>query len=793
MPRASGSLARFLAIAVLLATVGPGVAQDDPGKNRTIVRVPYVRGLPALKMDLERRSTERYALVVGNATYEHADGLPNAATDAALVAGLLRRAGYTVAEYHDLTKKGFEAALRQALYEADYGSEFIFYYAGHGVQIGDGNYLLPTDMALGSVHDVRLGTVSLSSVMSVISSRARSVMMVIDSCRNNPFPDQRALVSLEETPRPLQTGFVASDTPINSLMVFSTSPGAVALDGAGTNSPFTKAFVEIAEANPGRPLDDLLKDVRRRVYLDTGKLQVPWSSSSLIEPLSLQLAATPGSEPVAPRRTGETMMLSANLDRKVDIGDRLSSAGSDAFVLRVPPNAGRLELRGESGFEPVQTDSRVPGERLKDLTYATQVQGAAEAGVTTVSEVSDGFKLQIGDTAHQIEVALEIDECDRQAGDHLDPEGIGFARYPNEIEPEVALAACEAAVARAPTVGRFHYQLGRAYLTLNRLDTARAEFKAAAELGHTRAYHGLGTVELAEVLSEGGGGREPAPPEAMAFFLEGVQRGDPYAYHSLGLQMLTFPETDSDRLTGYELLSRALELGHTFSMNALGLYFLEQDSDHYDPDRGLSYLTESAERGDIYGLDNLGHVALTGIGGQPVDLAAAEAWFRKAAEGGHPSAPSSLGRMYFNAQIGGRSDAAKAIEWYDIGLARGDAWGGTNAAWIIANQRPPGFTPFDAASRAAKAATMRNTEAATEALAVLDGLAPAALDGGGQQLMRDLGAEVGVDGAFGATSQAALDGLGDRHGRQFPDTPKDRVLALAKLYWENTKFRVDLY
>ncbi len=793
MPKALRSIVLLLAMAVALLNFAPAVAQDDLGKNRTIVRVPYVRGLPSLEMDLEKPSTGRYALVVGNSDYEHAEDLPNAASDAALMAGLLRRAGYAVAEYQNLTKRGFEAALRQALFEADFGAEFVFYYAGHGVQIGDGNYLLPSDMALGSVHDVRLGTVSLSSVMSVISSRARSVMMVIDSCRNNPFPDQRAVVSLEETPLPLQTGFAASDTPINSLVVFSTSPGAVALDGIGSNSPFTKAFVDIAEANSGRPLDDLLKEIRRRVYVDTGKLQVPWSSSSLIEPIALQLTALPGSEPAAPLRTGDAMTLSASLDRKVDIGDRLSSAGSSSFVLRAPPQAGRLELRGADGFETLASNARISGERLKDLTYASRAQSPALNGDAPVLEVSDGFELQIGDTAHKIQVALEVDECDRQAGDHLDPEGIGFARYPSEIEPQTALAACQAAVARAPDVGRFQYQLGRAYLALKRLDDARIAFKAAADLGHTRGYHGLGTVELAQALSAGGSSRTPAPPEAMAFFLEGVRRGDPYAYHSLGLQLLTFPSTDSDRLTGYELLSRALELGHTFSMNALGLYFLKEDSDHFDPGRGLSYLGESAKRGDIYGFDNLGQLALTGAAGGTVDLPAAEAWFRKAAAGGHPSAPSSLGRMYVNGQIGDRIDTAKAIEWYDIGLSRGDAWGGANAAWIIANRPPAGFTPFDAATRAAKAATMRDAAAAAEALAVLDGLAPSALDGGAQQIMRDLGADIVVDGAFGETSRLALDDLANRYDRQFPGAAKERLLALARLYWENTKFRVDLY
>ncbi|MFD1343706.1 caspase family protein [Litorisediminicola beolgyonensis] len=769
-------------------------AQDDQGKLRTLVRNPNARGLPALEIDLEQASTQRYALVIGNADYTHAEDLPNAAADAALVADLLRKAGFTVAEHRDLTKQGFEAALRQALYEVEFGAEFAFYYAGHGVQIGDGNYLIPTDMAPGSVHDVPMNTVSLSSVMGMLSARTRSVMVVLDSCRNNPFPDQSALVSLEDTPRPLQTGFAALDTPINSLVLFSTSPGAVALDGTGANSPFTRAFVDLAAASPDRPIDELMKDIRRRVYLETDKLQVPWSSSSLVEPIVLGAAANAQSEPAPPTGAAPPLSLAERLDRRVAIGARLTAPEPGAgFALRAPPRSGRLELAGPKGFEALPRDIRIPSDRVKDIVYSTQFDGDTQPGTTEIAQLSDRFELQLGATTRPVEVALEVDACDRQAGDHLDPESVGFARYPNEIEPAAALAACEAAVARDPGVGRFHYQLGRAHLALKNLDAAQAAFQEAADLGHSRAYHGLGTVEVARALEQGGQSREAAPQLALAYFLKGVQRGDPYAYHSLGLQLLKFPQTDADRRNGFDLLSRSLELGHTFSMNALGLYFLEENSDRYDPARGLRYLRESAARGDIYGYANLGFVALTGAGGQPVDYAKAEELFRKAALQGHPAAASSLGRMYVNGQIGGRRDDARAIEWYDRGLAQGDAWGGANAAWVIANRKPAGYTPFDAATRAAKAATMRNAEAASEARKVLTRLGKSALDGGAQQLMRDLGADVSVDGAFGPGSRAALDQIADRFERQFPESPQERLLKLARLYWENTKFRVDLY
>ena len=764
---------------------------------RALVRTPDVRGLPSLEIDLSTRSIQKYALVIGNSDYDVASDLPNAQADAELVARMFREAGYVVAEHHNLSKKGFEAALRQTLYEMDFGAEFAFFYAGHGVQIGDGNYLIPTDLSEGSIHDVRMGTVSLASIMGLFSSRSRSVLAVLDSCRNNPFPELEAVVSLNATPAPLQTGFAAPSSPINSLVLFSTSPGSLAFDGEGDHSPFTQAFVDTVRDNPMEPVDELMKTIRREVYVATQKLQIPWSSSSLVEPIVLGATSTPvglANSGTTPFSVAQLRQLSSRLDRKVDVSS-VADVGPEAdglFALIDPPEAGRLEMRQGATFQSVPVEQMLPVEQMSNLVYAAQFKDV-QSGFDAAAQVNDTFKLQVGNQERSFKIALDVNPCDIQAGDHLDPDSVGIARYPNEVEPVAALNACLAATEQAPGVARFHYQLGRAHLALKDLDAARTSFQTAAELGHVRAYHGLGTVELAAENASGGQGREAAPERARAFFLEGVKHGDPYAYHSLGLQMLKFPQREQDRLNGFELLSRSLELGHTFSMNALGLYFLEEDSAQYDPARGLRYLEESARRGDIYGLANLGFVALTGAGGTQKDLSQAEAYFRQAAAGGHPAAASSLGRMYVNSQIGGRRDDARAIEWYDIGMERGDAWGGANAAWIIANRTPAGYTRFDAAERAAKAVTMRNTQAADAALEVLQSLNTRALNGGAQQIMRDLGQDVEVDGDFGTNSRLALGNLETTFNRQFSENPTERLFELARLYWENTKFRVDLY
>jgi TPR repeat protein len=373
------------------------------------------------------------------------------------------------------------------------------------------------------------------------------------------------------------------------------------------------------------------------------------------------------------------------------------------------PSHGRLALRRSDGGRADALRVALNGEGLDGLTFVNDmVQVAAQTAPEPA--LADAFSVAVDGVEHRVQLTLEADPCDAAAGDHLDPEGVGLTRYPNEIEPEVALAACQAAVAANPDNGRFHYQLGRAHLALRQFDAARADFEAARALGHSRAWVALGNLEASEALIAGGGANEPAPAEALALYREGVALGDPYAFHALGRQLLRHGTTEAARREGFDLLTRALELGHTFSMNELGYYFLDPTTPYSDPARGLRYLQESAARGDIYGYNNLGIVYRDGLGGVTADPQEAAAWFQRAAEGGHPYAPGNLGRMWNSGALGTDNQFGRAVAWYDAGLERGDGWAGANGAWIIANREVPGRGPRDAALGAAKAASLRGAE-----------------------------------------------------------------------------------
>jgi TPR repeat protein len=789
--------------ALVLAAVGasPATAQS--------VRAPFDADRPVLK---------RYAVVIGNSDYARAPDLPNAGADARLVAGFLAENGFEVLEHHDLSKRDFEQVLRRALRDLDEDSEVVLFYAGHGIQIGGGNYLIPVDAALTNAYDVPFEAVSLSSVIKILAARARLQMIILDACRDNPFADVRVITDLAGTLTETRDGFNALTAPINSLLAFSTSPGEVAFDGTDGNSPFTAALIEAARAEPDRPAAQLFERVRRLVWERTDGKQVPWESSTLVEPvafrarpaeaapgqgggtgparaLRLVSAAEAAPAPAAADAAAD-LVLTARLEPEVAIGAALQAAivsDADPVAILERPSQGHLVVMGPDGRRIDAGGSTIAPGLLAELAYASALVDTPAAQASSPA-VTDRLRLAAAGEEIGVRIALEADPCDIEAGDLLDPEGVGLTRYPNEIAPEAALAACTAAVAAFSETGRFHYQLGRAHLALRQFDAARAAYERARELGHTRAYYALGNLIANAEAITAGRADAPLPPGAIALYLQGVERGDPYAMHALGRDLLRHGQTEEARREGFELLSRALELGHTFSMNELGAYFINPDAPHSDPPRGLRYWQESADRGDIYGYNNLGVAHRDGLAGLTPDPRAAAEWFTRAAEGGHPDAPGNLGRLWNSGALGEAGRYTRAVEWYDLGLERGDGWGGANAAWIILNRDVPGLGPRDAALRAAKAAALRGADSAVEARGLLADLPPAALDAAAQMLVDELGGDLAVDGAFGPGSAAEMARvLGPERAAAVPADPAGRAIALAAAYWQQGRFRVDLY
>ena len=129
----------------------------------------------------------RVALVIGNSAYAGVGALTNPKNDAALVAETLGLEGFKVTLLQDAKHEAMLKALRSFSDEADQADWALVYYAGHGIEVGGVNYLLPVDVELREDRDAEDEAVSLDRVLRAVANAHMLRLVVLDACRNNPF------------------------------------------------------------------------------------------------------------------------------------------------------------------------------------------------------------------------------------------------------------------------------------------------------------------------------------------------------------------------------------------------------------------------------------------------------------------------------------------------------------------------------------------------------------------------------------------------------------------------------
>ena len=191
----------------------------------------------------------------------------------------------------DLDKAAFDRKVRDfatALSGADVG---VFFYAGHGLQVGGENYLVPID-AQGEAAALDFEMVPLVLVQRVMERQTQTNIIFLDACRNNPLARNLARAMGTRSAQ-IGPGLAAVESGVGTLISFSTQPGNVATDGKGRNSPFAGALVKQI-ATSRQSLGDLLIAVRNDVMKETGGKQVPWEHSALRGRVYLGDRPTPG-------------------------------------------------------------------------------------------------------------------------------------------------------------------------------------------------------------------------------------------------------------------------------------------------------------------------------------------------------------------------------------------------------------------------------------------------------------------------------------------------------------------
>ena len=222
---------------------------------------------------------KRVALVLGNSAYQNVAPLANPVNDSTRIAATLKEAGFDVVDSRrDLPAAAAKRALRDFADRARDADIAVVYYAGHGIEVNGSNYLIPVDARLERDTDIYDEALSLDRVLIAIEPAKKLRLVILDACRDNPFAkNMKRTVATRAIGRGLA---MVEPTSPNVLIAYSAKAGSTAVDGDGSNSPFTLALTEYI-AKPGLDVRRAFGFVRDEVLKRTGNQQEPFVYGSL--------------------------------------------------------------------------------------------------------------------------------------------------------------------------------------------------------------------------------------------------------------------------------------------------------------------------------------------------------------------------------------------------------------------------------------------------------------------------------------------------------------------------------
>jgi uncharacterized caspase-like protein len=220
----------------------------------------------------------KVALIIGNGAYKNVEPLANPPRDAKLIASTFRELGFaTVTLVPDLGRDKFFAALHEFGVEAEKADWAVVYYAGHGMEIGGVNYLIPVDARLKADSDAETQAVALEQVIAAVAGARKLRLVMLDACRDNPFEKtMQRTIALKLVNR----GFSNIEPEAGFMVVYAAKHGETALDGDSLNSPFATVLARVIK-EPKIEVRKLFDIVRDDVWKVTNRAQQPFTYGSL--------------------------------------------------------------------------------------------------------------------------------------------------------------------------------------------------------------------------------------------------------------------------------------------------------------------------------------------------------------------------------------------------------------------------------------------------------------------------------------------------------------------------------
>jgi len=219
----------------------------------------------------------RKALIVGISGYPAPNDLANPINDARAMDDILKDKGFKTNLHLDVTIEQLRDCFNQFVKEIGEGDTLLFYYAGHGIEYRDVNYLIPIDIC----YPVEDNALSLDEIQNIFNKKNGDgiKIVILDACRDTVVGFEAQGLKKEISNR-------------NTLIAFSTSPGNVAKDGVGNLSRYTKNLIScIQEYN--LTISEVFKKTRELLISETQFSQIPWEHSSLTDQFSFDTMSIP--------------------------------------------------------------------------------------------------------------------------------------------------------------------------------------------------------------------------------------------------------------------------------------------------------------------------------------------------------------------------------------------------------------------------------------------------------------------------------------------------------------------
>ncbi len=261
---------------------------------RTVVLAALALICAVVAADAGEGKLRGVALVIGQSSYASLPALGNPANDARAIDGLLTELGFDVVTITDADRKKLRRSLARFVEDAEDADVALLYYSGHGIEAGGDNFLVPVDATVSSLDAADEELAPLSDVLSQLQETVPVSIVLLDACRNNPFPPGAVVKQADGSSAPAAGAGLGVPRSVVALAArakkteglgavigFAAAPGQVALDGdPNGNSPYAAALLKHLGAG-GFPLSDVMTMVTEEVYLKTGAHQLPWTNSSL--------------------------------------------------------------------------------------------------------------------------------------------------------------------------------------------------------------------------------------------------------------------------------------------------------------------------------------------------------------------------------------------------------------------------------------------------------------------------------------------------------------------------------